>query len=411
VSDDGSEEEDNNEEDTVKYFFEGVEYPTYQEMVNAKRKRNERVLMDSGLLELTASYAKKQKKAAASQRGLTKRQKLDAAAAALPRRKSSRLAGIQSDGLFVEEEFARGRVSVGSSDGKNISRIGKEDEEEGEEPEFYRNRINDGSSLAVREAVENIADKWLDEGSVASAENFVRFTLGPLVDDDVGSAPPSSPRTAIIRGNRKKLQQRNALQRLDQLKADQPECVAKVVPDRIYGIAAHPSQDQMIVCAGDKSGYVGIWNADHQPSIATPSTDERKDNGSSDDGVHLFRFHNGAASCLEWTRDGSSLLSASYDGTVRLFNVRSESFEQVFGTFDSDVKYKNELGYKMDTGYKFWTQYACLDRRSSNSGSNCSFFLSTSVGTAAHVDLRTKGRVTFYEQLSEKKVNTVRYVR
>jgi hypothetical protein len=45
---------------------------------------------------------------------------------------------------------------------------------------------------------------------------------------------------------------------------------------RIYGIAAHPSTDQLIVSAGDKEG-VGIWNVDSR------MTDDDK----SDDGVRF----------------------------------------------------------------------------------------------------------------------------
>lgn len=36
------------------------------------------------------------------------------------------------------------------------------------------------------------------------------------------------------------------------------------------------------------------------------------------------------------------------------------------------------------------------------------FFLSTSEGTVMHIDLRSKGEVTFDQKLSEKKINTVR---
>jgi hypothetical protein len=73
------------------------------------------------------------------------------------------------------------------------------------------------------------------------------------------------------------------------------------------------------------------------------------------------------------------------------------------------MNYRNELGFGLDTGSKYWTQFGCLDHHSHYD--KC-FFLSTSVGTAMHVDLRVvtrKGRITFHEQLSEKKINTLRY--
>ena len=47
-----------------------------------------------------------------------------------------------------------------------------------------------------------------------------------------------------------------------------------------------------------------------------------------------------------------------------------------------------------------------LDRVHGSDG-DC-FFLSTSEGTVMHVDLRSKGEVTFDQKLSEKKINSVR---
>lgn len=401
---------DEDEEEATKYYFDGVEYGTYQEMVNAKRRRNEKVLADSGLLSLTVGTIRKKEKE--QQRGLlaSKRQKLGSTGEASqrwqPRRKSNRLAGVQADGAYVDEEKG-GRFSIVGSSSNRSGDGGLHEEEEEEEPEYYRNRINDGSHLSVKEAVEHIDGKWLKDDSVAHAERFVGKELGSLIlnDDeeeghDGGDAKQVTP-SPTSRG--RKNQSKDVRQQLENLHTDDPECVAKVVPDRIYGIAVHPSPSKLIVSAGDKKGYVGLWNVDHSQSQSS--------DGGGNDGVHLFRFHTGAACCLQWTKDGSSLLSASYDGTVRIFDVASERFEQVFGTYDDRVQYRGELGHRMDTGHKFWTQYACLDHRG-NGGSNrdSCFFLSTSVGTAAHVDLRTKRRVTFYQQLSEKKINSLRCV-
>ena len=105
------------------------------------------------------------------------------------------------------------------------------------------------------------------------------------------------------------------------------------------------------------------------------------------------------------------MVSASYDGTVRQLNVETGTFQQIFATYDSDSRYANELGYGLDSGYRFWLQYVAVDPRNQGS-SNPSLFLSTSAGTALHVDLRAseKQRITFNETLSEKKINSLRYV-
>lgn len=49
-----------------------------------------------------------------------------------------------------------------------------------------------------------------------------------------------------------------------------------------------------------------------------------------------------------------------------------------------------------------------LDHRYGSDG-KC-FFLSTSEGSVMHVDLRSNGKLTFDQTLSEKKINSVRYV-
>ncbi len=42
-----------------------------------------------------------------------------------------------------------------------------------------------------------------------------------------------------------------------QIKAEQ---VAKVVPQRIFSMAIHPSEDKILAIAGDKWGRLGIWD-------------------------------------------------------------------------------------------------------------------------------------------------------
>lgn len=378
-----SEKEEDPTTTPLSYVFEGVAYETYQEMVNAKRKRNQQVLEESGLLSAAAALSEKKSGVAVTrQKGLKKRKA--SAAIVLPRRKSSRLAGIESDGLFVHDERA-GRFSIGKDDTIQTTTGTSDNGTHQGLPEksgFYRNRINDGSPLSIHQAVEYTGEKWIDENSVGQALSFVRDTLQPLAKECNKSVSPKSVIDASLRDTVKALS------------VDQEECVAKVVPDRIYGMAIHPSSSQLIVCVGDKSGYVGIWNADANKR-------------GSNDGVHLVRVHKGAVNCLQWTPSGQSLLSGAYDGTVRWFDVASEQFEQVFATYDDSESYKAHLGAGLDTGYHFYTQYACLDDRFSNE--KC-FFLSTSVGTAMHVDLRVnqKERITFHEELSEKKINSIR---
>jgi hypothetical protein len=246
-------------------------------------------------------------------------------------------------------------------------------------PEYFNDRINDGSELSIQKAVELSEPKWIKDNSVATAtkliSNLSAFEIKKAVRSPTSVIPSSDSLLSKIRS----------------LSVNDERNVAKVTPDRIYSVAAHPSPEQLVVCAGDKQGYVGIWNVEDT---------------SEGDGVHLFRVHNRPVSCLAWTPSGRSLLSASYDGSVRWFDVETQTFKQIFATYDDSVIYRGQLGRGLDQGYNYWTQYVCPDHR--NAYDQC-FFVSTSVGTAMHVDLRVgKGELTFHEKLSEKKINTLR---
>ncbi|EED90697.1 WD40-repeat protein, partial [Thalassiosira pseudonana CCMP1335] len=164
----------------------------------------------------------------------------------------------------------------------------------------------------------------------------------------------------------------NLQSHLDALSLDDAEtCVAKVTPERIYSVTCHPSPHHIIACAGDKKGHVGIWNVDqYNPN-------------STNDGVHLFKPHSGAVSSMIWNASGTTLLSASYDGSVRAFDASKQVFEEIFATYDDDEQYKNKIG-----------------------DGKC-FFLSTSEGSVMHVNLRSNGKLTFDQTLSEKKINSV----
>ena len=355
------------------YSFEGKEYDSYQAMVDAKRKRNRDMLAKSGLIELSVTMKQETKKAA--QRGITKKRIIEKKEI-LPRRKSNRLAGVQSDGLFVENESS-GKFTIAHGEGN----VGQESVVP-KKPEYFNNRINDGEDLSIKEAVELADPKWVQDTSVESASKFVSQNLASMLTRTKKAA--QSPTSVIPNESLLKT-------KLDSLSVDGEGNVAKVTPDRIYSVACHPSSDQLVVCAGDKQGYVGMWNVDES---------------SDTDGVHLFRAHTRPVSCLSWTPSGDALMSASYDGTVRWFDVEAQSFQQIFATYDDSVVHRHHLGRNLDEGYHYWVQYVCPDHRSP---AEKTMFASTSFGTAMHVDLRVgNGKITFHETLSEKKINTLR---
>ena len=423
------------------FAFDGKSYPSYQEMVDAKRRRNADVLARSGLLEARSALSSggggeeeeadgrvssRRAVSSSTSRGL-KRAKASPhpppAMMVLPRRKSSRIAGGTAPGSYVESESG-GSFVIAGGDGPSAAAAAKEEEEEGR---YYGRRVNDGLDLTVADAARLTGRKWFRDGDVERAEHLFDGVLPDAIEDVPIAAlrggrrtgggggggggggrggGGGSPSSVVDDGP---LFARDVLRsRLDGLSSnDVDTCVAKVTPERIYGMACHPSPDGVIVCAGDKAGHLGVWNVDRYrraDGSATSSSDD------DDDGVHLFKTHGGAISTLAWNGPGA-LLSCSYDGSVRMFDVeRGKVFEEVFATYNDDVRYKDKLGYGTDRGYNSWIQSMEIDTRFSDGGSRC-FFLSTSEGGVMHVDARGgggKGKLTFDRVLSEKKINTVR---
>ncbi|XP_061830724.1 WD repeat-containing protein 76-like isoform X2 [Nerophis lumbriciformis] len=92
--------------------------------------------------------------------------------------------------------------------------------------------------------------------------------------------------------------------------------VAKVVKDRIFSAAFHPSSTSLLMAAGDKKGKVGLWSLGED---------------WGDDGVLLFEPHSRPVGCLAFSRAHSTqLLSLSYDGSLRCMDVEKAAFDEVY---------------------------------------------------------------------------------
>lgn len=94
----------------------------------------------------------------------------------------------------------------------------------------------------------------------------------------------------------------------------------KVVKERIFSMAFHPSPHVPLVIAGDKWGQVGFL-------------DLRPGKGQDDRVFNLFP-HGRPVSALAHSGDGSKLFSSSYDGTVRCFDYDKGVFEMLLKNED-----------------------------------------------------------------------------
>jgi len=346
---------------------------TYEERVRAKRARNQEVLEKSGLLRASATMWETAKPVKVKvERGLKRRvvEKV-----ITPRRKSSRLSGVQAKHHFVDTE-RNGKITVGGTD--DIIK------EEQEEDRFYNGRVNDGSDLTLDDAVQLCGEKWRNDDTVNIAKSYLKDFVKSSVPDLISSSAPDSISSSIpdlISSDESSNSRADEeiTSQIAQLKIDDASTdIAKVTPDRIYAITAHPSPHTMLACAGDKSGHVGLWNVDSVTS-------------------YLFRPHSSVVTHLEWNLAGTSLLSASYDGSVREFDLHSQTFKEIFATYDDSSQYNTKLGSNLDEG---WIQYVCRDKQNDDCLLACN-----SKGAFMRADLRCRTVVKHY--VSEKKLNTV----
>ena len=376
------------------FAFQGIHYSSYEEMVKAKRKRNADYLKSTGLLDVStkikdeiyeSQHGGKTRKEVSMRRGLkADRKRKVLKTEVVTRRKSSRLAGVQADGIFVEDEKGRGIIVVGggATHGEVLGAVGSGVQVIEDKARFFNNRINDGSDISLKQAVENTGSKWVKDRTLATAEEFISSFKRTFVKREKSSSSPRS--TAITSKSKAKTLE----DQVDQLSLDSEDCVAKVVPDRIFSINFHPTSHKLLTAAADKSGYLGLWDVDC------------KSDSNDRNGVHLFKPHNFAISNMEWDKSGTKLLSSSYDGSMRLFDIHKERFVGIYATYDNSEDYEGKLGYGMDD--EGWMQYSCLDHRNND----CMFY-STSAGNVVHIDTR-QHKVSFNANLSEKKINTLK---
>ncbi|XP_060611414.2 WD repeat-containing protein 76 [Anolis sagrei] len=137
------------------------------------------------------------------------------------------------------------------------------------------------------------------------------------------------------------------------------DSVAKVVRDRIYSVAVHPSESKTLVAAGDKWGQIGLWDLDC----------------GSEDGIHTFVTHSRPVGCIYFSPSNPAhLLSLSHDGTIRCGDVTRETFEEVYRNEEYSLSSFDFLASDASTLLVgMWDgKVAVVDRRTPGSSSELS---------------------------------------
>ena len=159
------------------------------------------------------------------------------------------------------------------------------------------------------------------------------------------------------------------------------EDIAKLVPERIFSLAVHPSPSKLLVAAGDTWGRVGLWDVDT----------------GDDNPVVTFEPHSRPVAGIRMLQEMPNiLLSCSHDGSVRSLDLgaggSSATFVEVYrAPEDADG------------------DYPMLHGLSRTAGEGGVIACCRSDGAVAQLDLRVAGASASVTHLHDKKIFSVDY--
>ncbi|CEJ01601.1 hypothetical protein RMCBS344292_15624 [Rhizopus microsporus] len=140
---------------------------------------------------------------------------------------------------------------------------------------------------------------------------------------------------------------------LKELKIKHDWTTVKVTPNRINGCAFHPSNAKLLGCAIDVEGYLGFWDIEGQDEDGEPV-------------VYNYRPHTRTATDIKFDPfDQTKLITSSYDGLVKIFDMNKAEFETLdlgsdhFPITSFDIQQDGQLiWFSTSDG-----EVACVDKR------------------------------------------------
>lgn len=238
-----------------------------------------------------------------------------------PTRTSSRLAGVEADSEtqkrkaeveyeFVQEQAKAKKLRVAGDlnfsdmvvDGKKFSK-----------DDGFLSGIMRGAQPNVRTFTEDDVKETTDEGLKALREKMGGLELydgyEPNRKFDAGSGMPSLLLTITE---------------------------IKITPERIYSLTFHPSTDKALVFAGDKLGNLGIFDASQTgPEVkAEDNGDDEEEADTPEPAITALKVHSRTITSFVFPPDGNHLFSASYDSSVRKFDLQKGVAVEAFAPSD-----------------------------------------------------------------------------
>ncbi|VDH93475.1 Hypothetical predicted protein [Mytilus galloprovincialis] len=157
-------------------------------------------------------------------------------------------------------------------------------------------------------------------GTLEMAE-YLGFNSSDSEHDDLLSKMKGCFKCKIEKSTEDKTSFDSYVKNLSKLKINM-ERVAKVVPNRVFSLDIHPTNSKLITAAGDKWGFLGIWDVMAGREFQT-------------DGVVVYAPHSRPINCLKFSlHKPNQLYSCSYDGTVRCCDLQKGVFDEIYSTPD-----------------------------------------------------------------------------
>ncbi|KAI9830241.1 MAG: hypothetical protein M1819_005768 [Sarea resinae] len=114
----------------------------------------------------------------------------------------------------------------------------------------------------------------------------------------------------------------------------------KVTPERIYSMAFHPTPDKPLVFAGDKLGNLGLFDGSQTaPEIKAENTSDNDDDDADEPepSITTFKLHSRTISAMHFpAHDANTLYTASYDSSIRKFDLAASRAIEAYAPASAD---------------------------------------------------------------------------
>ncbi|KAL2017216.1 hypothetical protein VTK56DRAFT_2423 [Thermocarpiscus australiensis] len=224
-----------------------------------------------------------------------------------PTRQSSRLAGLDADaGLLKRKAEVEAEAEVEKAKAKKL-------------------RVNGDLNLGDIQVEGRKWEAGLDglAGLKGLAVRGAQPGVRTFTDEDVEGTTDKGLKDLRLRMSGLKLYEKWPVQDI------------KIVPQRIYSMGFHPTEDKPIVFAGDKEGAMGVFDASQEPVKVEDDEDEEADIPGPV--ISAFKTHSRTISSFLFSpADANAVYSASYDSSIRKLDLDKGVSSQVFAPADVD---------------------------------------------------------------------------